>query len=327
MSLLCACPPTGFTSSRRWVSPLSSCPESLVRRLPGYRDSSAQLWISKSHLCPDERELQYFCLCDRESPNIWSTCSPSSTCPLPALDSCRHRTGTAFSVTNAFESPWTDLLNAPDDVNFFIRNMNCNPDEQTVILYNDNILTKLFSDAFTCRDSRSFGITEQCMNNNIEGLFKCIGSDNVNISNKDHHAQGQRNVINKAQTGSCLWDDRRTWKAKERRKSVSFADDVIVYLYDKDSPTEKSQHEFSSRPAPEILFDDNDLEWEDDFLALEKKCQSHTDPKTHRSTFSLSAQNWTVNKPKSLVLSQSCLFLTHVNESDLELWDKPFRGW
>lgn len=104
---------------------------------------------------------------------------------------------------------------------------------------------------------------------------------------------------------------------------MSFADDVIVYLYDKvilmDGPTDESHLESSSSLISDILFDDNGLEWEDDFLALEKNCPSHSCPESRRLTSPLPTQNWTVNMPKSFVLSQSCLFLTHVNESDLEL--------
>lgn len=285
------------------------------------RGSSTQLWISKSQLSPNETEQQsFFCLCDCERPSILSTCSPSSTSPLPALDTCRHRIHTAFSVTNAFGSPWMDLVNTSDNVNVFIRNINCNSKEEIVILYNDNILTKLLPESgFTCRDSGSVGIPGRCMNNNIEGVFKCIDIDKVNISKEDHHDQSQRNVI-KEQTDSDMSDDGCTWKTRKiRRKSVSFSDDVVIFLYDKDSPAKKSHPESPSSLISEILFDDNGLEWEDDFLALEKNCQPRTYPKTCRSIFSLPTQNWTVNEPKSLVLSQSCLFLTHVNESDLEL--------
>lgn len=139
------------------------------------RDGSAQLWISKSPLAPDESELQSFCcLCDCGSPNSSSDTgiTPSSLCSLPALDSCTRRNHSAFTVTGA---PWTDLHNIPDNFSFFTKNTNCNPNGQVVILYNDSILTKLFPDVFDRRDSQPVGITGRCINNNIEGVFKAIG--------------------------------------------------------------------------------------------------------------------------------------------------------
>lgn len=67
------------------------------------------------------------------------------------------------------------------------------------------------------------------------------------------------------------------------------------------------------------------LEWEDDFSALEKNChfQCVGHSVSEHYTPSLPTQRCTtLSGPERFSLSQACLFLTHVTESDLELWDK-----
>ncbi|XP_042364282.1 uncharacterized protein LOC121959151 isoform X2 [Plectropomus leopardus] len=96
----------------------------------------------------------------------------------------------------------------------------------------------------------------------------------------------------------------------KKRKSVSFDDDVMVYLFDQDSPTMELHPEACTVLPEDTLEEDSGLEWDDDFSVLEKinnSCHFHS--VTH-SQFPLS---------RRLVLSQSCLFLTHVTEADLEL--------
>ncbi|KAL6095279.1 uncharacterized protein ACO6RY_16514 [Pungitius sinensis] len=89
-----------------------------------------------------------------------------------------------------------------------------------------------------------------------------------------------------------------------KRKSVSFEDDVIVYLFDQESPTSEL-----GAPPPEGGFEDTGLEWEDDFSALEKQQASTPAAPPRRAA----------PPPRRFSLSQTCLFLTHVSESDLEL--------
>lgn len=279
------------------------CKDMMIKK----RDGGAQLWISRSRLSAADSELQsFFCLCDAGS----STPSSAS-----ALDSCTSITHGAFT-TDAAGSPGTDLLNLTDNANHVTQNINCAPNKQTVILYNDNILKTLFSDAF----DGCVGITGRCLNNNFEDVFQSMELDWSDApNNNDQHEQSQRDVIDEGQTDGYICDEGRTeeMSAGVRRKSVSFADDVIVYLYDKDSPTEESHPESSSSLISEILFDDNGLEWDDDFLALEEKCRPHSRPR--RRTSALRSLDWTVKRPKRFALPQSVLFLTHVNDSDLEL--------
>lgn len=273
-------------------------------------------------MAPDESELQsLFCLCECRSTDAWGNTgiTPSSLCPVPALDS----TSCKNPVADASRCPWADLLIILDNANV-MKNINCIPNEQIVIFYNDSILARCFSDAFDCGDSWPVWITGRCVNNNIEDVFKAVDPDRSNLStSKDHQDHSQTYVIHKEQTDSYIKEDGLTTEERSggvRRKSVSFADDVIVYLFDKDSPTEVPRLMSSSSVCSDNLFDDNGLEWEDDFLALEMNRQTLGRPKHwRRPTSPLPTQNWTLNMPKSFVLSPSCLFLTHVSESDLEL--------
>lgn len=104
-------------------------------------------------------------------------------------------------------------------------------------------------------------------------------------------------------------------KMVKQRKSVSFDDDVMVYLFDQERPTMKL---LSGPPSPlsdaydcnltEVL--EEGLEWDDDFSAVEKS--------SHFQHGRRSASEFpTPPTPGRFLLSQRCLFLTHVTESDL----------
>ncbi|KAK7919829.1 hypothetical protein WMY93_011113 [Mugilogobius chulae] len=145
----------------------------------------------------------------------------------------------------------------------------------------------------------------------IRGLFFNPSIEDLNkndiFNNKNNQDPRQSDVISKNYSSSCVCDGEMEKKSGPgiRRKSVSFADDVIVYLYDKDSPAHNLHPEpdnttsSSSNLLSEILFDNNGLEWEDDFLALEKNCHLHNHPKS--CPFSLPTQNWTIPKPKTCI--------------------------
>ncbi|XP_054877119.1 class A basic helix-loop-helix protein 15 isoform X2 [Poeciliopsis prolifica] len=103
------------------------------------------------------------------------------------------------------------------------------------------------------------------------------------------------------------------------KKSVSFEEDVIVYLFDQETPTLKLPSEPSTSlpfhfPSiqSDVILEDNGLQWEDDFSALE--CVQRS------GTVSLPTNSWTSQaRPERCSLTQTCLFLTYVTESDLEL--------
>ncbi|XP_014822387.1 PREDICTED: uncharacterized protein LOC106903239 [Poecilia mexicana] len=103
------------------------------------------------------------------------------------------------------------------------------------------------------------------------------------------------------------------------KKSVSFEEDVIIYLFDQETPTLKLPSEPSTSPPfhiasiqSDVTSEDNGLQWEDDFSALACAQQS--------GTVSLPTKSWTSQgRPERCSLAQTCLFLTYVTESDLEL--------
>lgn len=117
-------------------------------------------------------------------------------------------------------------------------------------------------------------------------------------------------------------------------KHVAFCDEVIVYLFDQESPTRPqpslssaSYDEYPSTPSSyphnhQDLTLDHGFEWEDDFTALDwasptkRNCHQgrrHSDPSPQH--FQSLSQQW---NPQRYQLSKTCLVLTHVPESDLE---------
>ncbi|CAB1448346.1 unnamed protein product [Pleuronectes platessa] len=132
----------------------------------------------------------------------------------------------------------------------------------------------------------------------------------------------------------ALVDEKRqltTRESSERdrklRRSVSFDDDVMVLLFDQEGPTMELRPEPStSLPntatfnLPDVPLDDCGLEWEDDFSALEWSWHLQRVSRSLHSTLSPSTPSWTAaSRLQRYLPSQTCLFLTHVAESDLEL--------
>ncbi|XP_076007702.1 uncharacterized protein LOC143001797 [Genypterus blacodes] len=113
----------------------------------------------------------------------------------------------------------------------------------------------------------------------------------------------------------------------KKRKSVSFLDDVTIYLFDQECPTlqlyrqlEPSSHAYNLQELP---LEDMGLEWDDDFSALERNC--HYRCVTHSSASSRCEpperpeRSWTaLSRPQQFFLSQTCLFLNPGTESELD---------
>ncbi|KAM9715862.1 class A basic helix-loop-helix protein 15 isoform 1-T2 [Menidia menidia] len=114
-------------------------------------------------------------------------------------------------------------------------------------------------------------------------------------------------------------------KNVKMRKSVSFDEDVMVYLFDQESPTvELHSENFTFPPNSSsgdplmVTSEETGLQWEDDFGALDNTFQFQPG----RSSQTPSLPSWGrfgLPKPERCSLSQSCLFLTYVTEADLEL--------
>ncbi|XP_029311822.1 serine/threonine-protein kinase LMTK2-like [Cottoperca gobio] len=144
---------------------------------------------------------------------------------------------------------------------------------------------------------------------------------NTNDSNGNQHEAVNRDHFNNLKSlKSCrIYGAPGVLSQRDfnKRRSVTFDDDVIVYLFDQGSPTMELHSEACSSP-PDVTLEDSGLEWEDDFSALEKNCHFQCVRHSPQRSLSLPTRS-TAALSRRFFLSQTCLFLTHVTESDLEL--------
>ncbi|XP_051795118.1 class A basic helix-loop-helix protein 15 isoform X2 [Acanthochromis polyacanthus] len=302
----------------------------------------------------DEERHPVTCFCileQKESSTLKSwrntDCKSSSLCLSPQhcclLKKRIHQS--TFTSMHPFvtdfpkEVAWTKLiLNMRDIVGLITKYLNMatqqdtvtvHPSKNCVMFYDDFIPAQLFSDLYFTQNCRIFlGHTGSHTNdnNNVSAdskyspTYRHFGP---NTDSEDHSETDIRdNVILRSLLKSCqcynnLGESSGRRRKMKLRKSVSFDDDVMVYLFDKESPTLKLHSEpCTSLPSsnscnlPAVTLD-NGLEWEDDFSALEKNCHFQQ---------SMPKQSWTpLARTERCSLSQKCLFLTYVTESDLEL--------
>ncbi|XP_029977331.1 uncharacterized protein LOC115410061 [Sphaeramia orbicularis] len=336
------------------------------------RDDDLQLWISAGHMIQPDEELQpitCLCICGLRgdaAPHSWmNKAVTQSVSSLSARHCCllegsAHQS--AFTPLTSLTPEWPMdalctkfIVNIPDIFSWITKYLSMGTPQKTVtmnqksrfiVFCNEEIPSRLFCDIFHSQDCRtSLGITGRHSNNNRNGmdLLKTPTVQRPHVPNKH---QTELMVSNNMYTMSLKslsvesyqsYDQTRKQPVKKgnRRKwkSVSFADDVIVYLFDQESPTSALHPEpCGSTPSlqsphschqSDVTFDDSaGLEWEDDFSALEKKClfQYFSNSVSHNYTLSLPTQGWSaLCRPERFYLSQTCLFLTHVTEADLEL--------
>ncbi|XP_015256728.1 PREDICTED: class A basic helix-loop-helix protein 15 isoform X1 [Cyprinodon variegatus] len=134
-----------------------------------------------------------------------------------------------------------------------------------------------------------------------------VDRNNIMAYNPESHQKSLRNEEHPQRP--C-----RGNKAEKMKKSVSFEEDVVVHLFDQEAPTMKLHSEAcTSLPfnwsfnLPDAASEDNGLQWEDDFAALECSATSATN-------------GWTTQpRAEGRSLSQMSLFLTYFTESDLNL--------
>ncbi|XP_039991581.1 uncharacterized protein LOC120794516 [Xiphias gladius] len=248
---------------------------------------------------------------------------------------------------------WTKfILNMRDIFTLITKNVNVATKQQTITMDRPNrfiffcdedIPSRFFSDICYTQDCRTFKGNTVCHisgNNNMSSDLKnsaahspsdpnnnseddqndMVITDNFNICTRKSLLKSCQNYNH---TGESSGRDRNV----KMRKRVSFDDDVVVYLFDQESPTVELHSEpctslpgRSSCNQPDVALEDSGLEWEDDFSALEKNCHFQCVSHSQHSTLSLPTQSWTaLSRPERYFLSQTCLFLTHVTESDLEL--------
>lgn len=165
-----------------------------------------------------------------------------------------------------------------------------------------------------------------------------LNSKRCRVPSLDGPDEGQREVSldgneNTVTHHTSKHPDRRTVKhGVLHRRTVSFCDEVIVYLFDQENPTRPSLSSASFDEPPSTpsscpdyhqdLALDHGFEWEDDITALawarpaKANChrgRRHSDPSPQR-LHSPSQQE----SPQRYQLRKTCLVLTHVPESDLE---------
>ncbi|CAJ1080718.1 uncharacterized protein LOC117829703 isoform X2 [Xyrichtys novacula] len=210
-------------------------------------------------------------------------------------------------------------------------NVEIQQDDRVIIFCNEDIPLTLCGDICSTEDyGRSTGDTGwNISDNNVISDFKHSTASqlhnptsNVNRFLRIHDEDPQKSC---QVYGAPRVLSRRDKKAT-KRKSVSFDDDVTVYLFDQETPTLELHtghytplsSSYSCSP-PDVTLEDIGLEWEDDFSALEKNCHFQHVRHSQHNTFSLLGQSCAdLSRPEWFSLSQSCLFLTHVTESDLE---------
>ncbi|XP_054860202.1 class A basic helix-loop-helix protein 15 isoform X1 [Amphiprion ocellaris] len=300
----------------------------------------------------EERQpVTCFCILDQRESSTFKSwrntdCKSSSLCLSPRhcclLKKCIHRS--TFTSMHPFvtdfpkEVAWTKLiLNMRDIIGLITKYLNMatqqdtvtvHPNKKCVMFFDDFIPARLFSDLYFTQNCRIFlGHTGSHTNDNMSVDSKysptyCHLDPNTN--SEDDHSETDisdkvnlRSLLKSCQSYNHLGESSGRCRKVKLRKSVSFDDDVMVYLFDKESPTlELHSESCTSLPSsnscnlPAVTLDSG-LEWEDDFSALEKNCHfQHSMPK----------QSWTsLPGTERCSLSQKCLFLTYVTESDLEL--------
>ncbi|XP_070846933.1 uncharacterized protein [Chaetodon trifascialis] len=305
-----------------------------------------------------------FCIVDQRgsaAPRLWrnSNCR-SSLVTRPQSISVRPRLSyepihhSALSSLASFasdcpkEAPWTRLiLNMQDIFSFIKKDLNFvtqqdavakNQHNRFIIFCDEDIPLQLFGDTCYTEDSRTsiedtgWHIAD---NNTLSDLKNWPHDPNNNNSSTGiQHELVSRDNLNtcnlKSLLKSCQICDAPGVlpgrdKDVKKRKSVSFDDDVMVYLFDQESPTlELHSGPCTSLPSslscnlPDVSIEGSGLEWEDDFSALEKSCHLQCVRQSQHHTLSLPVQSCSALS-RRLFLSQTCLFLTHVTESDLEL--------
>ncbi|KAM8729498.1 uncharacterized protein AB9X84_026727 isoform 2-T2 [Acanthopagrus schlegelii] len=322
--------------------------------------SSGQMIPAEEELQP----ITCFCILDQRGrgiPQLWRSCdrTSSSVTRLPCLsfpprqrrlleEPTHHSTlaPSAHSVSECTkEAPWTRLiLNMQDMFSFLKKDLNIVTQQDAVtekqhnrliIFCDGDIPQQLFSDTLRTEDCwTSLGDTAGQVTDNVSH-WSLVPDNNNNNSEGIQHELVSRDDFNTCKPKSLLKSCQiyaapgglsERDGAVKRRKSVSFDDDVMVYLFDQESPTVELHSGPCTPPPsshscnlPDVTLEDG-LEWEDDFSALEKSChfQWIKPSVPQHCTLSLPTQSCSALSRRRF-LSQTCLFLTHVTESDLEL--------
>ncbi|XP_034425733.1 serine/threonine-protein kinase LMTK2-like [Hippoglossus hippoglossus] len=326
------------------------------------RNKDLQFWISSGQVAlVDEKRQPTTCIPDQRGTaaldlwrNIerrsrpWSSSFPLSPQRCCLLEEPLQHSALTSSVSECpKEASWkTLILNIRDIFTSITRNVNLttqphvltmNNPNRLIIFCDEDIPLQLYNDISSTQDCRTIIGTTGCSDNkNVSSHLKNahLPSDLNNNSEEDHSEVFHGENLNIRTRKSLLksyQNYKRPGESSERdrklRRSVSFDDDVTVFLFDQEGPTMELHPEpctslpnTSTFNLPDVTLDDCGLEWEDDFSALEWSWHLQRVSRSLHSTLSLSTPSWTAaSRPERYLPSQTCLFLTHVAESDLEL--------
>ncbi|XP_074476321.1 uncharacterized protein LOC141758629 [Sebastes fasciatus] len=308
------------------------------------RDEDLQLLIPSGQIMQTDEELQAItCILHQRgssAPQLWrsSDCGSSLVTRPPLFSTSPRRRclpeepahhSSALTSLASF-APWTRLVLNMQDIFSLIKNyLNIVTKQYTVgqhnrfiIFCDEDIPLLRFGDICYTEDCRtSIGEDTGWHSSDIDMLSDLKNStahvpDDINCNGNQHELVRDNFNNPKSLLKSCqIYDAPGVLSGRDanvkRRKSVSFDDDVMVYLFDQESPTVELHSEACTSP-PDVTLEDSGLEWEDDFSALEKNCHfpQHAPSLPTQTSPALS---------RRFFLSQTCLFLTHITESDLEL--------
>ncbi|XP_026207157.1 class A basic helix-loop-helix protein 15 isoform X1 [Anabas testudineus] len=326
-----------------------------------YRDEELQLWTSSGQMMQADEEPQLiprFCILNqRGRASLWKNTDrrsslitqppslslhPRHSCLLQ--EAIQHSAFTSLDslVINFSQEVTGTRLNS--NVRDIFRLMTTDQCKSLIIFCDEDIPPHLSSNICYDKDSGVFMGNPGCNindNNNVSSDLTNLTVHTLCEPNNNDSKDSQSEMVIR----DCFHDGKCKCVLKSCQKcnnlgvssgrdrnvkmsrSVSFDEEVIVYMFDQDSPISELHSEpcishpgrHSSDLSDDTL-EDIGLEWEDDFSALETN--RHFQYVRHRwdRSFSLPTPGRTsLARPERLSLSQTCLFLIHVTESDLEL--------
>ncbi|XP_041830328.1 class A basic helix-loop-helix protein 15 isoform X2 [Melanotaenia boesemani] len=198
-----------------------------------------------------------------------------------------------------------------------------------IVSFDDSIPAQLCSDIYSPQHWRTSTRHAACCNSDYANMpitedttaqrppSHTINSEDAERENSHTCSLGRH--LKSYQNYNYLKEASGRVKSIKMKKSVSFDEDVMVYLFDQESPTLELHSEPCISQSNSCPCNLQGLQWEDDFSALENSCHFQY-PSRCSHTFSMPTQGWTaLSRPEHCSLSQTCLFLTYVTESDLEL--------
>ncbi|KAK1881122.1 Serine/threonine-protein kinase LMTK2 [Dissostichus eleginoides] len=326
-----------------WL-PKKRCSDKEIKK----RNEELQLFISSDQMVQADEKLQTItCILDQRgtaSSELWrkSDCRSSLvTSPKPISTPPQHQTSTLTSFVSFVpdypkDTPWTRLILSMQDIFSLIKRdsnmvtpqdcVTMNQLDRFIIFCDEDIPLQRFGDitaedCWTSKGDTDWHFSDTNMLSDLKN-FTAHASNTKNSNRNTHELvirdsfNNLKSLLKSYQICDSPGELSRTNMDVKRRKSVSFHEEVIVFLFDQESPTMELNPE-ACTSLPDVTLEDSGLEWEDDFSALEKNCHFQCDTHSQPHTLSLPTPT-TAALSRHLFLSQTCLFLTHVTEADLE---------